>query len=272
VRSLGLSPVSRFTPLPQSHHLTIPFPMPLNYDILATAYARNRSIHPGVLGCLVETGRVSAASDVLEVGCGTGNYSIALHEAADCRGAGVDPSAEMLAVTRSRTDALYFRQGRAESLPFTPPGFDLIFSVDVIHHLTDRRAFFREAARLLGPGGRLCTVTDSAEDIRRRVPLSSHFPETVAVELARYPSIETLRAEMAEAGFTSIWMETTKQPYPLTDIQGYRERAYSSLHLIPDDAFRRGIERLEQAPTVGPIDALSLYTLVWGKQSTGSHL
>lgn len=238
--------------------------MPLDYDTLAAAYARNRSVHPGVLSALVETGRVTDASHILEVGCGTGNYLIVLHETTGCRGAGIDPSAEMLAVARSRTDALYFRRGRAETLPFTPPGFDLIFSVDVIHHLTDRPAFFRDAARLLRPGGRLCTVTDSAQDIRRRVPLSSHFPETVAVELERYPRIEALRDEMAGAGFATIWTETTEQPYPLTDIQGYQERAYSSLHLIPDSAFESGLARLEEELKLRPVSALSLYTLVWG--------
>ncbi len=238
--------------------------MPLDYNTLAAAYARNRRVHPGVLRLLMETGRISDASDLLEVGCGTGNYSIALCEATGCRAAGVDPSAEMLAVAQSRTQAIDLRQGRAEALPFTNNGFDLIFSVDVIHHVAERAAFFREAARLLRPGGRLCTITDSAEDIRRRRPLSSHFPETVAVELARYPRIETLRGEMAEAGFTPIWSETTEQPYLLTDIQGYRERAYSSLHLIPDDAVQRGIARLEHDLRDGPIAALSLYTLVWG--------
>lgn len=241
--------------------------MPLDYDDLAAAYVRNRRIHPGVLRLLVETGRINDASAVLEVGCGTGNYSIALHGATGCRAAGVDPSAQMLATARARSQAIDFRQGRAEALPFAIENFDLIFSVDVIHHLADRAAFFREAVRLLRLGGRLCTVTDSAADIRRRRPLSSHFPETVALELARYPGIETLQAEMAEAGFTPIWSETTEQPYLLTDIQGYRERAYSSLHLLADDAFRRGVALLERDLRDGPIAALSLYTLVWGELS-----
>ncbi len=239
--------------------------MPLNYDSLATVYARNRNVHPGVLVALMATGKIDSSSHILEVGCGTGNYSIALHEATACRGAGIDPSAEMLAVARSRTNALYFRQAKAESLPFTQPGFDLIFSVDVVHHVTDRPAFFRKAARLLRPGGRLCTVTDSAEDIRRRVPLSSHFPETVAVEMGRYPRIATLSDEMAAAGFGTVWTETVELAYPLSDIQGYRERAYSSLHLIPANAFQRGMVRMEQELASGPIAALSLYTLVWAE-------
>lgn len=243
---------------------------PLEYDALAAAYARNRSTHPGVLRGLLTTARISGTSDFLEVGCGTGNYSIALSAAAGCRGAGVDPSAEMLAIARSRTESIHFQRGRAEALPFTGDSFDLIFSVDVIHHLTDRPAFFREALRLLRPGGLICTVTDSAEDIRRRRPLSSHFPELVGVELARYPGIDTLEREMAAAGFERIWTEKVELSYPLSDIQGYRERAYSSLHLIPEDAFRRGIVRMEQELSQRPIDALSLYSLLWGEISEGN--
>ena len=239
--------------------------MPLDYDALAAAYARNRRIQPGVLRLLIETGKIGPASAVLEVGCGTGNYSIALREATGCSVTGVEPSAEMLAVAQARRSATEFRQGRAEALPVTDASCDLIFSVDVIHHVSDRAAFFREAARILHPGGRLCTVTDSPEDIRRRRPLSSHFPESVAIELARYPSVEVLRAEMAAAGFGSIWTETTELSYPLTDMQSYRERAYSALHLIPDDAFQRGVDQMERELRAGSITALSLYTLVWGE-------
>lgn len=238
--------------------------MPLDYDALAAAYARNRRTQPGVLRRLIETGKIGPTSAVLEVGCGTGNYSVALQEATGCSITGVEPSAEMLAVAQTRRPAMQFRQGRAEALPLTDASCDLVFSVDVIHHVKDRAAFWGEAARILRPGGRLCTVTDSPEDIRRRRPLSSHFPETVAMELARYPTVESLRREMAAAGFNHIWTETTELPYPLTDMQSYRERAYSALHLIPDDAFRRGVGRMERELNDGPIAALSLYTLVWG--------
>ncbi len=78
--------------------------------------------------------------------------------------------------------------------------FDLVFSVDVIHHVSDKAAFYREAARVLQPGGHACTVTDSEEIIRRREVLSGYFPETVEVELARYPRLADLEGWMAEAG------------------------------------------------------------------------
>jgi SAM-dependent methyltransferase len=236
----------------------------LDYDDLAADYARHRHVHPGVLANLIASGGLDAGSSVLEVGCGTGNYVTALHDRLGCRCTGIDPSTQMLASARARTDRIAFVRGRAESLEFSDASFDLVYSVDVIHHLADRPAYFREARRVLKPGGRLCTATDSEDDIPRRRPLSSHFPETVAVELERYPRIATLRAKMEGAGFTAIDTEHTELAYDLTDVQPYRDRAFSSLHLIPVDAVARGLARLETDLTRGQIPALSLYTLLWG--------
>jgi SAM-dependent methyltransferase len=141
----------------------------------------------------------------------------------------------------------------------------------VIHHVGDRDAFFAEAARVLAPGGKIATVTDSREDIARRRPLSNYFPETVAIEERRYPTIKTLRAEMAAAGFADLHETHVELEYPLTDIRGYRERAYSSLLLIPDDSLAQGLARLELDLLAGPIAALSLYTLVWGTNTPDTH-
>ncbi|MBI4832139.1 MAG: hypothetical protein HY801_11445 [Candidatus Lindowbacteria bacterium] len=50
----------------------------------------------------------------------------------------------------------------------------------------------------------------------------------------------------------------------LDDIQAYRDKAFSALHIIPAEAFARGIERLERALDSGPIPYVSRYVLVWG--------
>jgi hypothetical protein len=54
--------------------------------------------------------------------------------------------------------------------------------------------------------------------------------------------------------------------YGLAQIAAYRERAFSSLQIVDEDAFQRGIERLEADSGSGPIPALSLYTIVWGEK------
>jgi SAM-dependent methyltransferase len=234
----------------------------VNYDDIAPAYARHRGIHPGVLAALCAA--ATPASRVLEVGCGTGNYVAALQAEVGCTCWGVDPSPEMLARARARRSAVQFAQGRGEELDVEPTSFDLLYSVDVIHHVTDHDAYYRQAYRALAPGGRACTVTDSAWIIRHRQPLSTYFPETVPPELARYPRIEALRAHMAAAGFGGLDERTVEHSYLLHDAGPYRARTFSALHLISEEAFQRGLARMERDLARGPIVCTPRYVMVWG--------
>ncbi len=236
----------------------------INYDRLAAEYARHRQVHPGVLMGLLNHGQVRVTSHVLEIGSGTGNYIAAIESAVGCRCWGAEPSEEMLAWARARARTIEWRTGRGEHLPFLADFFDLAFSVDVIHHVEDRAAYFGEACRVLKKGGRLCTVTDSDEIILQRRPLSVYFPETAAADLLRYPRVTELYRLMEQAGFDHITEEHVSFPYERTDIEAFRDKAYSVLHLISEDAFQRGIERMEQDLQEGPIPCVASYVLVWG--------
>jgi ubiquinone/menaquinone biosynthesis C-methylase UbiE len=237
---------------------------PLDYDQLAAEYARHRQVHPGVLQALCQAAHED--HNVLEVGCGTGNYILALHEQVGCTCWGIDPSAEMLARARERAPTVRFSPGSAERLDAPNDSLDLVYSVDVIHHVQDRLAYFRQAYRVLTPGGQICTATDSEWIIRHRTPLATCWPETVQIELSRYPRIAQLRALYQQSGLSGISERTVEFRYPLTDIQAYRDKAFSSLHLIPEDAFQRGLARMEQEVRRGPILCISRYTLLWGNK------
>jgi SAM-dependent methyltransferase len=240
-----------------------------NYQALAAAYAKHRRAHPGVVEAIVRAIQEHAYRDVLEVGCGSGNYLEAIGALSGVRIAGIDPSSAMLDQLATRLPSAETRIGAGESIPYPDASFDLVYSVDVIHHVTDREACFREALRVLRPGGRIVTVTDSGSDLERRVPLTSHFPETLEHERRRYPAIETLGEEMTSAGFRDLRQDAVELAYPLTDISGFRNKSYSSLHLITHDDHARGIARLEADLAKGPIEALSLYTLLSGVRETG---
>lgn len=242
--------------------------MKVDYNVLAQEYAEHRQVHPEVLQNLVEAGELKAASRVLEVGCGTGNYTIAIEKITGCSCWGVDPSEQMLAMANARTSNAHFRIGSAEGLDFPGEIFDLVFSVDVIHHVSDRAAYFQEAYRVLKRGEEVCTVTDSEEIIRNRQPLSVYFPETVTVDLGRYLRISDLQAMMVRAGFGSLEEKVVEFSYSLTDIQEYRDKAFSCLHLIPAAAFERGLERMEHDLSAGSIPGVSRYLLLWGTKGT----
>jgi ubiquinone/menaquinone biosynthesis C-methylase UbiE len=236
----------------------------IDYDQIAAEYTRHRSVHPGVLQSLCQS--VCSTSQVLEVGCGTGNYITAIGLLVDCVCWGSDPSTEMLSKAREQSPTTHLKLGRAERLDYPPGTFDLVFSVDVIHHVNDRAQYIREAYRVLAPGGQLCTVTDSEWIIRHRQPLATYFPETVEAELKRYPRTVALRIAMLETGFDEIIEHTVECPYHMADIQAYRDKAYSALHVIPEAAFRRGIARMEHDLRTGPIPCVSRYTLLWGRK------
>ncbi|HWI63243.1 MAG TPA: class I SAM-dependent methyltransferase [Symbiobacteriaceae bacterium] len=232
----------------------------LDYNQLAADYARHRRVHPQVFRRLAE----AATGRVLEVGCGTGNYITALATATGCKAFGIDPSEEMLRKAAEKGFPVELQGGRAEELPFADAFFDLVFSVDVIHHVQDRPAHMREAHRSLKPGGRLCTVTDSEWVIRHRNPLTAYWPETADADLRRYPAMADLTRFMRTAGFGQIHEELVEFPWELTDSGPYRDKAYSSLYLIGDDAFRRGLERLEADLARGPVPCVSYYSMLWG--------
>jgi ubiquinone/menaquinone biosynthesis C-methylase UbiE len=232
----------------------------IDYDQVADQYAQHRGVVPGVLHALAS--RLGPTSRVLEVGCGTGNYISAIAAAVGCSCWGTDPSEQMLRQAAEPSRRVRFQAGRAEQLEFPDGSLDCVFSVDVIHHVQDRAAFFREAWRVLQAGGEVWTVTDSEEIIRHRQPLATYFPETIAVDLARYPSIAELKRCMAQAGFRQITEVEVQFAKQCADISAYREKAFSCLHLIPEEAHRRGIERMEQDLKLGPIRGIARYALV----------
>ena len=243
----------------------------LDYDHRAPEYARHRKVHPGVVEELIAGGRLEAGTCVLDVGCGTGNYAAVLTERVGCRMSGVEPSARMRSRARDAAPWETLAEGRAEALSFPDASFDLVFTTDVIHHVGDRDAFLREAVRVLRPGGQIATVTDSHDDIPHRRPLSSHFPETIPIELSRYPGVPCLLGEMAQAGFVDSRLVQVSREYALTDLQPYRDKAFSSLHIIDEEAFARGMARLEADLASGPIPCVSLYTVIWAKKPETQH-
>ena len=101
-----------------------------------------------------ESGRINHA---LDVGCGTGQSTLALLEVGD-EIIGMDNSAEMLSHAIRHAQVCYVK-GQAEQMPFGDAAFGLM-TVALAFHWFDRRQFMSEARRVLRPGGWLVIYTD----------------------------------------------------------------------------------------------------------------
>lgn len=115
----------------------------------ARRYAHSRPyFHPLVVRRIAE--RTGLRGRALDVGCGTGQSTIAL--AAIAREVvGTDISAEMLREA-PRTQGVFFLVADAHRLPFADASFALL-TVSMAFHWLDRARFLAEAKRVLGAGG-----------------------------------------------------------------------------------------------------------------------
>ena len=98
---------------------------------------------------------------ILDLGCGTGSLAVLLAEAGHAV-AGLDTSAQMLAVARAKAADAGVRvplaQGDAADPPFGPASADVVLCRHVLWSLDDPEAVLTAWIRLLRAGGRLVLV------------------------------------------------------------------------------------------------------------------
>ena len=139
------------------------------YDsLIRRAVPRYEEMTRELVACLPEV-----ANRALELGCGTGNFSLAL--AARYPSAAitmVDAAQEMIDVTRDRIAGAHpevasrarFVTAKFEALALDDEGYDLITSCISLHHVRDKETLFRVLHRALSPNGRLCFADQMRAD------------------------------------------------------------------------------------------------------------
>jgi SAM-dependent methyltransferase len=222
--------------------------------------------HSPLLAALISGSGIDAGAKVLELGCGTGNYICSIRSQTGCSAWGIDPSWEILSQASTQGPGIIWKCATAENTGLTGIQFDFIFNVDAIHHFQDRARAFSEIDRLLSSKGTVCIATDSEEIIRNRKPLSTYWPETINLELARYPRIDTLDVELRRASLHSLRQEEVSTTGSLRDLSPYRAKAFSALRLLSEDDYERGLRRLEADFARGPVLFVSRYLLLWAKR------
>jgi SAM-dependent methyltransferase len=159
---------------------------------------------------------------VLEIAAGTGVVTRALAPrlSPDARYTVSDLNQPMLdyAASRQGTDSrIAWRQADAMALPFESAAFDLVCCQFGAMFFPDRPAAYREARRVLKPGGHfLFSVWDRieenvfADDVTNA--LARIFPDDPPRFLARTPhgyhDTALIRSDLASAGFSRVAIET----------------------------------------------------------------
>lgn len=156
---------------------------------------------PGMRGehlIALEMLALAGGEQVLDVGCGPGNFTRSFARAAvDGLVVGLDASKTMLARAVQETDAynIAYLRGDACALPFRDASFDAVCCFAALYLIERPMRALDEIARVLAPGGRIALLSSCS---RGPVPAAITSPLVKSVTgvrmFARYELTNALRA------------------------------------------------------------------------------
>jgi SAM-dependent methyltransferase len=204
---------------------------------------------------------------LLDVGCGTGRFTALLAHVFARPALGIDGSPAMLA-ERVTAPALMFATGDATAIPLRASAIDLAL-LSMVYHLLATAGVAAAAAtelhRVIRAGGRMLVRTPSLEliDTIHWLPF---FPGARALDEARLPARSQIVLTFRHAGFALHAHRTIEQTFassPEDALAKLRRRPFSTLRLLPDDAFTEGLARYEAycrtTPPTPPSESLDFF-------------
>ena len=199
-------------------------------------------------------GGLGCGSRVLDLGCGTGLYTVGIAERTSASMCGLDPAVGMLGQARLKSSGVHWFNAVGESLPLRPGVFDCVFSSQVWHHITDKQGTAHECGRVLRGGGTVIIRTISHEQLREKV-VFTYFPEILANQLRVYPSDEDFARYFGDAGFSSTdhhayGLERHQAPSEFIEVA--QKKLWSMFRPISREGLERGLEKLRRFERAHP--------------------
>jgi SAM-dependent methyltransferase len=237
---------------------------------LAAAYREVRGLSDGLRRTWSATFRAALPHArprrSLDLGCGAGRFTALLGEVFGGTVVGLDASLAMLGERPAAADAtLAFAAADARALPLRTGSIDLALLSMVYHLLASPAATVAEVGRVLRGGGAVLVRTPTRE-ILDRIAFLPFFPAARAIDEARMPGRAALEAVFLAAGFSGGLHATVAQEFAASGAAAFakvRRRPFSSLQLMPDEAFAEGLARYEAfcrtAPPAALVDPLDVF-------------
>jgi ubiquinone/menaquinone biosynthesis C-methylase UbiE len=210
---------------------------------------------------LPETGRlwmdmvrrfVDATKDltVLDLGSGTGRFSVLLADALHARVIAVEPSDKMRAVAmrdNTHTSVRYVK-GSAEEIPLQDGSCDILWTSMVVHHISRLDRAAAEIHRVLRPEGKVF-IRNSFKNRLDSTRFYEFFPSALAIDNERLPSVESVKRAFEQNGFQLEHFDAVQQVIDRTfkdHVERIRKRGLSTFELISDEEFQAGLRLMEK--------------------------
>jgi len=207
------------------------------YDDIGKGYNSTREADPYLAERLYTLLSVEKGSTCIDIGCGTGNYTIAL-AGKGLNFYGVEPSEEMLHTARSKSSDIIWLNGNAENIPVGNELFDGAIATLTIHHWADLHKAFKEINRVLKPGARLIIFTATPGQMRGYW-LNHYFPLMLEKSIIQMPDAAVVSRALTEAGFETGYTEKYFIAPDLQDLFLYSGKHDPERYFYPE--IRKGI-------------------------------
>jgi SAM-dependent methyltransferase len=196
-------------------------PFVFNYDENGRQYGGHRRTDPRIAA--IVHAALGTARTILNVGAGTGSY-----EPPDRYVLAIEPSAAMRSQRAAHLAPAI--TGIAESLPLDDKAVDVSMAMVTIHHWADRQKGLQEMQRVTRQRILILSFDPDALDQFWNV---EYFPEVVATERRRYPTMDWLTS------FFGGNCEVQAIPIPLDCVDGFQEAFYGRPEAFLDREVRR---------------------------------
>ncbi len=140
-------------------------------------------------------------ADILDVGCGIGNYHPHLPESLGSISA-VDVSSSCIDVARARNPGVAYQTYDGRRLPYRDASFDAAYTICVMHHVPpdNWESFTREMRRVVRPGGLTAIFEHNPfNPLTRRAVSTCEFDANAVLLPAR-----STRLLLRDAGFRDV--------------------------------------------------------------------
>jgi ubiquinone/menaquinone biosynthesis C-methylase UbiE len=211
------------------------------YDAIGRTYDTTRKADPNLTRCLTRHLNFTPGARYLDIGCGTGNYTVALQQLG-ARMHGLELTSTMLAKARRKSDRVRWIQGNAESLPFPDRCFDGAMGTFTLHHMKHPERAIEEAFRVIDYGRFVIFTADLPQS--SGYWLNEYFPVGMAAMHKQMPPAANLVRHLEHAGFTAIEQEPWEIPEDIQDWFLYAGKRRPEIYLDP--AVRAGISTFAQ--------------------------
>jgi SAM-dependent methyltransferase len=223
---------------------------------MASAYNDGRHLLPEAEDAWVTSIRdlVPPGAAIVDVGAGTGRFARPLARRFGATVTAVEPAPRMRAVGAGVPQpGVAWVAGSAEALPVRSGVADVVWLACVVHYL-DLAVAGRELARVLNGAGRVL-VRSTFPDRFDRIEWLRWFPAARAIDERRMPSVEDLQEAWAPHDL-SLEARVATRHLVARDLDDLADRlsrrAISTLTLISDDDFARGLAALRAHARTAP--------------------